>query len=99
MKIRKILLLLVIWGLVGCAKNPISYEEALLRFSVGMTPDQVRQSLGKPVDISDEGGSAYWTYVPEKKIQKGPLGNYSGFTVVFSQGKASELLKHEIVKH
>jgi len=94
-----ITLLLFVLVLVGCSKSPMMYDQAKERFAVGMTPAQIRQALGDPTDVSEEASGIYWNYVPEREIQKGPKGSYSAFTVVFKQGKAAELLKHDIVKH
>lgn len=77
----------------------MTYDQAKERFTVGMTPVQVRQAFGEPTDVSEEPTGTYWNYIPGKEIKTGPKGSYSVFTVVFKQGKASELLKHDIVKH
>lgn len=92
-------LLFVALLLAGCNQNILTYEQAKERFSIGMSPDEVRKALGKPTDISDEPPEIFWNYIPEEKIKKGPKGDYSGFTVVFKNGKAAELLKHDIVLH
>lgn len=85
--------------LAGCSKELLTYEQAKERFSIGMTPDEVKRVFGNPTDISDEPPEVYWNYIPEAKIKKGPKGEYSAFTVVFKNGKAERLLKHDIVLH
>lgn len=94
-----IAVLLLALAVAGCSKSPMTYEQAKDRFTVGMTPAQVKQAFGEPTDVSEEATETYWNYIPEKKIQSGPKGSYSAFTVVFKQGNAAELLKHDIVKH
>lgn len=92
-------ILLVVHFLAGCAKTPVTYGQAQERFKIGMTPAEVKQVLGEPTDVSEEASETYWNYVPERNIQVGPKGSYLAFTIVFKQGKATELLKHDIVKH
>jgi hypothetical protein len=96
---QRILAVLLVLLLAGCSKDPMTYEQARERFTVGMSLDQAKRAFGEPTGADQDGRTVYWTYVPEKKIAKGPKGDYSGFTVVFEDGKSKELLKHDIVKH
>ncbi len=83
----------------GCGRSVMTYEQAQERFSVGMSPAEVKKAFGEPTNVlKEDEKTTSWYYSPLREVVKGAPGNYSGFAVVFSDGKTTLLAHNDIVK-
>ncbi len=95
-------LLIVCWSLTlaltACAKQDLTYKEALPKFRVGMTTSEVEKTFGAPLTKSDIPDRVSWIYVPEGGVPPGQR-EFSGFEVLFTGDIATKLQEVYVTAH
>lgn len=91
--------ILALVAICGCARKGrvATYAEAKAVFVVGELPSEIEKKYGKPTAVTEFQNMIRWDYMPIKEIERGGKRSYSGFTIILTNGKASDIWEADTI--